>query len=98
MFCIEAMNGPLDGKRWPFDEAITIGRDHENAQAVLSTDRSVSRRHASVRVENGALFLSDLESSNGTFLDGRPVKDRTAIAAGTPFVVGRTLLRVLEIP
>ncbi len=97
MYCIEAMNGPLDGKRWSFDDDITIGRDHENAQAVLSTDRSVSRRHAVVSAQAGVLRLRDLDSSNGTFIDGKPVKGGAVLEPGKPFVVGRTMLRVLEL-
>jgi len=97
MYCIEAMNGPLDGKRWSFSDTIVIGRDHENSQAVLSTDRAVSRRHATVSAEKGKLYLTDLESSNGTLVDGKPVDKPIVIKPGVPFVVGRTMLRVLEL-
>jgi len=65
MYVIEAMNGPLDGKRWPFERDITIGRDERVAQAALTTDRAVSRRHAAVRVENGALVLVDVSRQGG---------------------------------
>ena len=96
MFVIEAMNGPLDGKRWVFDEAIGIGRDASLVQAVVSTDRTISRKHAEVRKADGAFALSDLGSSNGTFVDGQRI-ERSALRPGQPFVVGRTMLRVLEI-
>jgi len=44
------------------------------------------------------LRLTDLGSSNGTFIEGRPIDTSVIISAGQPFVVGRTMLRVLEIP
>jgi len=40
------------------------------------------------------LLLTDLESRNGTKLDGRRVAGDVTLPVGTPFVVGRTTLRV----
>jgi pSer/pThr/pTyr-binding forkhead associated (FHA) protein len=39
-------------------------------------------------------LLSDLQSRNGTKLNGQPVESETQLVAGAPFVVGRTVLRV----
>jgi diguanylate cyclase (GGDEF)-like protein len=48
----------------------TIGRDSRNL--VLLPDPSVSRNHASVRLEpDGLVWLTDLGSTNGTFLNGQ---------------------------
>ena len=98
MFVIEAMNGPFDGKRWPFERAINIGRDAASVQAVVSTDRTVSRTHAQVSASESGFELCDLGSSNGTFVDGQPIARSVTIRPGQPFVVGRTMLRVLELP
>lgn len=96
MYLIEAMNGPLDGKRWPFERDITIGRDEHVAQAALPTDRAVSRRHASVSVEGGEVVLADAGSSNGTIVAGQAIDKPVRLTFGQPFRVGSTLLRVLE--
>jgi pSer/pThr/pTyr-binding forkhead associated (FHA) protein len=95
MFCIEAMNGPLDGKRWTFERDIAIGRDQSIAAAALPTDRAVSRRHADVTVEHGAFVLRDLGSSNGTVVDGQAIEAPVRIEIGQPFLIGRTLLRIV---
>jgi ABC-type multidrug transport system ATPase subunit len=51
---------------------VTIGRDSSNLVSVK--DLLVSRQHAEVRpTEGGRLVLVDLESSNGTFVNGRRV-------------------------
>ncbi len=94
MFVLEVLSGPLDGKTWPFDSEIVIGRDEEVAGACLALDRYVSRRHARLRETGDRLILADLESRNGTKLDGKPVVGETDLALGAPFVVGRTVLRV----
>jgi len=98
MFFVEAMNGPLDGKRWPFSADITVGRDAQSVQAALPMDRTVSRRHARIRVADGGLELTDLGSSNGTIVGGKPIDASVRIAAGQPFVIGRTMLCVLDLP
>jgi two-component system, NtrC family, sensor kinase len=95
MYCVEAMNGPLDGKRWPFERDIAIGRDERVVEAALPTDRSVSRRHAAISVQDGRFVLTDLGSSNGTVVAGKAIDEPVTIETGEPFLVGRTLLRVL---
>ncbi len=94
MYLLEVLSGPLDGKTWSFDQEIVIGRDDAVATACLALDRYVSRRHAVVRAAGDGLMLCDLESRNGTRLDGIAVHGDVQLAAGTPFVVGRTVLRV----
>ena len=96
MYVIEAMNGPLDGRRWPFERDITIGRDEHVAQAALTTDRSVSRRHASVTIDGGEVVLADAGSSNGTIVGGQAIDSPVRLPLGHPFKVGSTMLRVLE--
>jgi pSer/pThr/pTyr-binding forkhead associated (FHA) protein len=94
MYLLEVLSGPLDGKSWTFEREITIGRDDSVADACVALDRYVSRKHALVRVEEGTILLSDLQSRNGTKLNGQAVETETQLVAGAPFVVGRTVLRV----
>ena len=96
MYVIEAMNGPLDGKRWPFERDITIGRDERLAQAALTTDRAVSRRHAAISVDADKIVLSDAGSSNGTVVAGQAITEPAVLQLGQPFRIGSTMLRVLD--
>jgi pSer/pThr/pTyr-binding forkhead associated (FHA) protein len=93
MYILEVLSGPLDGKTWPFDQEITIGRDDAVAAACITLDRYVSRKHARIREEGDRLLLADLESRNGTRLGGVPVTE-SPLAPGDRFIIGRTLLRV----
>jgi pSer/pThr/pTyr-binding forkhead associated (FHA) protein len=96
MYVLEAMNGPLDGKRWEFDKDIVIGRDASAAAAALPVDHAVSRIHARIDVEPHRLSIVDLGSSNGTILGGEPIASAANLDIGSPFIVGRTMLRVLR--
>jgi pSer/pThr/pTyr-binding forkhead associated (FHA) protein len=54
-------------------ERITIGRREEN-QVVLEAD-NISRNHAAIERRDGAYFVRDLESANGTFLNEQRIDD-----------------------
>src|SRR5919198_2357924 len=67
--------GPLKGTTVPLTDAETIiGRDPANA--VVVNDPLVSRRHCSIRNSGDVIRLSDLESLNGTFVNGVPTRDK----------------------
>ena len=67
--------GPLRGATCPLEtKEFYIGRD-PSSQLCLD-DRLVSRFHALVRVESDRFELNDLESANGTMVNGVPVKRR----------------------
>ncbi len=54
-------------------------------------DPGVTRHHAELRVENDQVVLVDLSSTNGTFVNGQPVR-RLALRDGTQVSLGRTTL------
>jgi pSer/pThr/pTyr-binding forkhead associated (FHA) protein len=93
-YLLEVLSGPLDGKTWPFEQEIVIGRDETMADACITLDRYVSRRHARLRAQDGGLVLADLKSRNGTRVHDHPVHGEEPLEIGTPFQVGRTVLRV----
>lgn len=97
MYLLEVLSGPLDGKTWPFDREITIGRDDAVAEACIALDRYVSRKHARLRIDEGSVLLTDLQSRNGTKLNGQPVVGDASLPIGVPFIVGRTVLRVTRL-
>ncbi|MGH2452004.1 MAG: FhaA domain-containing protein, partial [Candidatus Limnocylindria bacterium] len=52
---------------------LSIGRDPDND--LVLDDRRVSRRHAEVRLRLGRYTLYDLQSTNGTFVNGRRIAE-----------------------
>jgi hypothetical protein len=54
-------------------------------------DNGVSRHHAELRVEDGQVVLVDLGSTNGTFVNGQPVR-RVVLTDGTNVTLGRTTM------
>jgi Nif-specific regulatory protein len=70
-----ALTGPLKGMTIPLGELeITIGRDAANEVAI--NDPLVSRRHCAIRHLGGHVQVSDLQSLNGTFVNGMPIREK----------------------
>lgn len=66
---LAATAGPGKGKQWQLRaEKVLLGR--EQPAEVIIDDPAASRRHAQVYKKNGRWFLRDLDSTNGTYLDG----------------------------
>jgi hypothetical protein len=72
---------------------VTIGRSGENAIA-LGDDEFASARHARIEPLRDGLWISDLGSTNGTYVNGQPVNGRERLAAGDLVRVGSTELRI----
>ena len=82
--------GNNQGMRFELDgDMLTIGR--EAANGIQLHDTEVSRRHAEVRRTGGTFTLTDLASSNGTFVNGQPITVRE-LANGDQVQVGGTMM------
>lgn len=68
---------------------ISIGREDDND--VRLNDERVSRFHAKIQDDEGRLILTDLQSTNGTRVNGHPVQMRV-IQLGDQLLIGRCLL------
>ncbi len=68
---------------------VTIGREEGNLLRL--NDERVSRYHAKVQLDNGEVILTDLESTNGTRVNGNVVTIRR-LRPGDRIGVGRSLL------
>ncbi len=80
--------GPLKGSAFELgEEALSVGRDSTNL--VRLADSLLSRRHCRVERAGERLLLKDLESLNGTFVNGRPVREHT-LAEGDRVTVGES--------
>lgn len=80
-----------DGGTVPLAAGLTLGRGDDND--IVLHDGRVSRRHAQIVADGDGFAIEDLDSTNGTFVDGRRV-GRGRLDAGTKVVLGETVLEV----
>lgn len=66
-----ADNGPLKGLQWPVNSELIIGR--EDSCEIVIPDRQISRRHARIYLSTEGVFLEDLGSKNGTYLNSQRI-------------------------
>ena len=88
------ISGKYQGGEFPLPESgeIVIGRSSE-LDMVLVEDM-VSRRHAKISVENGDIFLEDLGSTNGSFVNGEKIT-RTKLNEGDRILIGTSIIKVV---
>jgi len=70
------------------EQAVTIGRSTE-ADVVIEDDR-LSRRHCEIRQEEDQFYIQDLESKNGTYLNGERIESSTRLLPGDRVRIGGT--------
>ena len=70
----------------------TVGRSPEND--IQIRDKNVSRYHLKIQRKEGKYFITDLNSKNGTFTNGRDLEPgiELELNLGTPIVIGMTML------
>ena len=74
-------------------EATRIGRDLSTFPGGPLLDRKISRQHAAFSAGGGGVTLHDLESSNGTFVNGLAIREQ-AIAVGDIVRIGDTFFSI----
>ncbi|WP_157006400.1 FHA domain-containing protein [Agromyces laixinhei] len=82
-------SGTKNGTEFPLgNDEITIGRSSDSA--IIIRDDYTSTHHARLMQWNGRWMLQDLDSTNGTFLNGSRVTVPTPIPLGATVKVGAT--------
>ena len=74
---------------------LEMGRD---CDGLLLADPQVSRRHAEVRVTDGRLFIADLGSTNGTFIDDAAIPGPVELVGGVIARLGATTVEQVFAP
>lgn len=59
---------------------------------IIFADRRISRRHCEVEIRNGEMVVTDLQSTNGTFVDGERIEAATVLPEGSELKIGDIVL------
>ncbi len=94
---LEIQTGKHKGRKVKIkDPEIILGRDEAAKIRIASKD--VSRHHCSIQIRDDKLFVNDLKSSNGTFINGKPLTSETELLPGGTLTVGPMTFLLLGDP
>jgi pSer/pThr/pTyr-binding forkhead associated (FHA) protein len=95
IFQVTMRSGPTPGKTFLLEkEETSLGRDLANDISI--SDPEVSRRHARFVMQDDNIFVEDLGSTNGTFLNGERISAMQQLRAGDVITFGENIVLVFE--
>lgn len=74
-------------------KSLTVGR--EEGVDLIIEDRSISRKHLQIELENGLVFVSDMGSSNGTYVDNEKIIVKTRVTDQTHIRIGKIIIQII---
>lgn len=86
--------GIRPGMRYPINKDITIGRGTNNS--IQIKDSFVSHEHARLSRRGDKFLVEDLQSKNGTLVDGKPVKRVVSLSEGALLQIGGVTFKLVR--
>lgn len=83
-----------DGSIIPIRSDLTIGRKEDNS--IIISDQHVSGNHAKIMVRNDSLFIEDLNSTNGTYLNGNKISGKVKLSDKDEIKIGTAVFKILR--
>ena len=87
---IEVTDGPQKGNKFNVPLPCTIGR---RDAAIRIRDMTISKTHAALEVSEGKIIFRDLDSTNGSIVNGKSVKE-IELSDGDIVQMGNTALKI----
>ena len=87
------VNFPAKSFRAPLSQSVVIGRKKESCDIALDYEKSVSGTHCEITIRDGKFYIKDLQSSNGTYVNGSKVLAESEIFSGNVLKFGRLEMR-----
>jgi pSer/pThr/pTyr-binding forkhead associated (FHA) protein len=83
------------GQTFTLSNTLTIGRVDDN-DIIITDDSFVSSHHARIEIRPDSVWVVDLKSTNGTFVNGQRVADARSVRKGDRIQVGGTVLEMRQ--
>jgi len=92
---LQVINGPEDGREYHMKKKVNyLGRIDGN-DVVVALDNQISRRHAVIKVEDYEIWLEDLDSRNGTFVNEDQIEEPYLLSPEEVFRIGKTYFQLI---
>ncbi len=89
------MDNPAIRYEVPITSSVVVGRSSaQGCQVVIDYNGTVSKKHCEITLVNGELYVKDLQSKNGTCVDGMEVVGDAKVSQGSVLSVGKVRMKV----
>lgn len=94
-YVLKFISGKYQGGEFPLemDTEIIIGRSSDLSMVLV--EDMVSRQHSKITTHGGELFIEDLGSTNGTFVNGEKIT-RKRLKGGDRILVGTSIIKLVQ--
>lgn len=82
-----------DGAEFGLTRSMRVGRD-ESADLLIKDDPSVSQFHAQFEIAQGQVFIADMNSRNGVWVNGKRITGKVPLKHGDKIHIGKTVFRL----
>ncbi len=95
-FVLTVRTGPYEGRVFKLDkESVVLGRDVSND--IIFPDPEVSRMHSRLTLTPRGYVLEDLDSTNGTFVNGEQLTEPRLLLVGDQIGLSQKLILAYEV-
>src|SRR5262249_52310627 len=93
-YVLRFISGKYQGGEFPIvpEKQIVVGRS--SALDMVLVEDMVSRKHARIAMQQDQIWIEDLGSTNGTFVNGEKIK-RARLKEGDRVLIGTSILKVI---
>lgn len=82
------------GSRYPILGQMVLGRSPDND--IILDDTYASQKHARIYPRGGSIFVEDLGSTNGTYVNGRKISYPLELRVGDRIKIGKTVFEFIR--
>src|SRR3989338_1156242 len=92
--CLVVIHGDNLGEKYVLNRPETIIGRKEDTDIQVE-EENVSREHAKIKVHNNKVTIEDLQSTNGTFINTKRLKEAVMLKEGDLILVGNTIIKFI---
>ena len=94
LLLLRTIQEPVREYQMPLRSALVAGKSRQSSDLVIEDDPAISRHHCRFSLEEGEVFLEDMQARNGTWLNRHKITGKERVSSGDRIRIGDTELEL----